>query len=152
MSGWGSGAEVAQSNCGKCVGLRPHAFFTFTLRDLGPQIPSGHMFCAISIICFFIYVLAYLGEWTTTILTQHDKRWRCWQLTISFLVSPNRAGLSLFLTTLVTAGATATRCKNRHIGFNGCLGRFLGRNLVTNSFLSGYLGPFRPFSGRKAPR
>jgi hypothetical protein len=34
--------------------------------------------------------------------------------------------------------------KNRQIGSKGCLGRSLGRNSVTNVFLSGYLGPFRP--------
>jgi hypothetical protein len=31
---------------------------------------------------------------------------------------------------------------SRHIRFNGCLGSFLGRNLVTNGFLSGYMGLF----------
>ncbi len=42
--------------------------------------------------------------------------------------------------------------KNRQIRFKGCLGNFLGRNSVTNGFLNGYLGTFRPESGRKWPR
>ena len=42
--------------------------------------------------------------------------------------------------------------KSRQIGFKGCLALFLGRNLVTNRFVSGYHGPFRPFSGRKGLR
>ncbi len=56
-------------------GRRPHTFFTSLLRNLGPQDPlrthlSHNFNIYIYIFVFSSYLLAYLGEWTTTRLAQ----------------------------------------------------------------------------------
>ncbi len=49
-------------------------------------------------------------------------------------------------------GLRASGYESRQIGFKECLGAFLGLTLVSNGFLNGHLGPFRPDNGRKGPR
>ncbi len=62
-------------------------------------------------------------------------------LVLGFVLQLHSRGAVETAIVLVERG---THYKSRQLGFKGCSGGFLGRNLVTNGFLSGYLGPFRP--------
>ncbi len=67
MSGGGPRAEIAQYKSEECVGPKAPYFFKHLYCTVSaPRHPPDTIFPQFQYIFILIYLLAYLGEWTTT--------------------------------------------------------------------------------------